>query len=50
MVRIKKTEELESEYSGLYFGAVRVKAANSMHSVTAMRFKESKILVATTKN
>lgn len=47
---MKKLEELQSEYEGIYFGSFRLKAANSVHLITALDFKGSKMLVSTTKN
>lgn len=42
-----KTEIMYSEY---YYGSLSLRAANSMHTVTAISVKNSKVLFANTKN
>jgi hypothetical protein len=48
--KIQTVSELEKAYPELFFGYINLKPSQSMHNVTAIAFKHSKIVTATTKN
>ena len=48
--KAKTLQEIESEYSNIFYGNINLRSSNSIHSITAFAAKSSKILLANTKN